>query len=404
MLALAQSSTNTTVTVSKANGSLQNATNFFSGNTNWIVPAIAPFFTSSASSGGITSLGGLTAGVQTLGTGTTGSDFGISSSGSAHTFNLPTASGSVRGALSSADWTTFNGKVGSSRQVIAGAGLAGGGSFVSDVTLTLATTSSGIASAISDETGSGALVFGTSPTLTTPVLGAATATSVNGTTIPSSKTLVVTTDTIAALASTTSAQLSGVLSDESGSGSALFGTSPTITTPTISGSVTFPAGTRQTFAPNTTTPGFNVGSVASDPSSLSNGDLWLQSTSGRIRARVGGASVDVATGAQQDFELGTVTSGASIAFDLNGNQTQTLTLGTDATTLTTSNRSASKGRAISVFITASGAQRTLTLNGSWKNYGPSASVVIPSGKEATLYLFALGSNETDVRVDYKIQP
>lgn len=66
------------------------------------------------SSGGITSLNGLTAATQTFATGTSGSDFNISSSTSTHTFNLPTASGSVRGALSSADWTTFNSKVGGS--------------------------------------------------------------------------------------------------------------------------------------------------------------------------------------------------------------------------------------------------------------------------------------------------
>jgi len=42
-----------------------------------------------------------------------------------------------------------------------------------------ATTSAQLAGVISDETGSGALVFATSPTLVTPVLGVATATSVN---------------------------------------------------------------------------------------------------------------------------------------------------------------------------------------------------------------------------------
>lgn len=57
-----------------------------------------------------------------------------------------------------------------------------------------ATTSAQLAGVISDETGSGALVFGTSPTLTTPSLGVATATSINGTTIPTSKTLVITDD------------------------------------------------------------------------------------------------------------------------------------------------------------------------------------------------------------------
>jgi hypothetical protein len=60
----------------------------------------------------------------------------------------------------------------------------------------LATPSSAnLAAALTDETGSGANVFATSPTLVTPVLGVATATSINGTTIPSSATLVKTSDT-----------------------------------------------------------------------------------------------------------------------------------------------------------------------------------------------------------------
>lgn len=58
----------------------------------------------------IGSLNGLTATTQTFTTGTSGTDFAISSATSTHTFNLPTASASNRGALSSADWSTFNGK------------------------------------------------------------------------------------------------------------------------------------------------------------------------------------------------------------------------------------------------------------------------------------------------------
>lgn len=130
-----------------------------------------------------------------------------------------------------------------------------------------ATTSAQLAGIISDETGSGLLVFGTSPTLTTPTIGVATATSINGLTISSStgtltitngKTLSIsntltltgtdgssvafgtggtvayTANKLSVFAATTSAELGGVISDETGGGGALvFANSPSITTPTI---------------------------------------------------------------------------------------------------------------------------------------------------------------------------
>lgn len=56
-------------------------------------------------------------------------------------------------------------------------------------------TSVGSATSVASQTGTGStFVMQTSPTLTTPNIGVATATSVNGTTIPSSATLVTTTD------------------------------------------------------------------------------------------------------------------------------------------------------------------------------------------------------------------
>jgi hypothetical protein len=63
--------------------------------------------------GGISALNGLTTNTQYLAVGTTGTDFNISSVSDTHTFNLPTANATNRGALSSTDWTTFNSKLNS---------------------------------------------------------------------------------------------------------------------------------------------------------------------------------------------------------------------------------------------------------------------------------------------------
>ncbi len=59
---------------------------------------------------GLQSLNGLTAQTQYFDEGTSGTDFNISSVTDTHTFNLPTASATNRGALNSTDWNTFNNK------------------------------------------------------------------------------------------------------------------------------------------------------------------------------------------------------------------------------------------------------------------------------------------------------
>jgi len=58
--------------------------------------------------GGITTLNTLTALTQTFATGTSGTDFNISSATSTHTFNIPDASSTNRGLLTSADWSNFD--------------------------------------------------------------------------------------------------------------------------------------------------------------------------------------------------------------------------------------------------------------------------------------------------------
>jgi len=101
---------------------------------------------------GLTALNGLTAQVQNFATGTSGTDFAISSSSSTHTFNLPTASATNRGVLSSADWTTFNNKT-SNLGTVTSVGLS---SATSGVTIgsTPITTSGTITLAIATASGS----------------------------------------------------------------------------------------------------------------------------------------------------------------------------------------------------------------------------------------------------------
>jgi hypothetical protein len=108
------------------------------------------------------------------------------------------------------------------------------GVLIAPSNLTGPITSTGSATAIASQTGTGStFVMNTSPTLVTPALGVATATSVNGTSIPSTKTLVVTTDKLSALAATTSSELAGVISDETGTGALVFANTPTLVTPAL---------------------------------------------------------------------------------------------------------------------------------------------------------------------------
>jgi hypothetical protein len=115
----------------------------------------------------------------------------------------------------------------------------------------LATPSSAnLISAVTDETGTGALVFATSPTLVTPALGtpsSGTLTSCTGLPVATGVSGLGT-GVATFLATPTSANLISAVTDETGSGALVFGTSPSLTTPVISsitntGTLTLPTST-----------------------------------------------------------------------------------------------------------------------------------------------------------------
>jgi len=172
---------------------------------------------------GLTSLNGLNAQVQFFAVGTSGTDFAIASATATHTFNLPTASATNRGALSSADWTTFNNKTSNLGTVTSVAATAGTGISVSGSpittsgTLTITNTAPDQVVALTASTGIS--VSGTYPnftiTNTSPSSGG-TVTSVglssatSGVTIGS--TPVTTSGTITIAIATASGSLNGLLS------------------------------------------------------------------------------------------------------------------------------------------------------------------------------------------------
>jgi hypothetical protein len=126
-----------------------------------------------------------------------------------------------------------------------------------------ATTSAQLAGVISDETGSGALVFANTPTLVTPILGTPSSGDlVNCVNLPIISGVSGLGAGVATfLATPSSANLASAVTDETGTGSLVFGTTPTFTTNITSPLVIGGTGTTSTLTLKSTS---GVGTTGAD--------------------------------------------------------------------------------------------------------------------------------------------
>lgn len=155
-----------------------------------------------------------------------------------------------------------------------------------------------------------------------------------------------------------------------------------------------------TFRFNSTTSVWNLTSMSLDLATQAAASAAAaaasESNAGYSETNAAASEAAAASSAAELQGATALTYNATTAFDFLGNQTQTMaTVTGDLTTLTTANRA--DGRSITLILIASGADRTITLNASWRKIGYLPSI-IPDGKAFLLNLVCKGNAETDVFV------
>jgi hypothetical protein len=360
----------------------------------------------------------------------------------------PTFSGTIAGTFTIGGTPTFPSSVtlDSEWDSIAKIEAAIGGSNI--ILATEIDTSAELAAILGDETGTGAIVFGSSPTIAAPTFSgtiAGTYTLGGTPTFPASVTLDSEWDTIAEIEAATggvniilateidtSSELAGILTDETGTGAAVFANTPTLISPvlgTATGTSVSVTGALYAYngtaipAGGTTASGIKISSTANFGIFFGSGSPTLSAAQGSLYLRSDGVPFYNTNGTTGWTSIGAGTGDALVANPLSQFASTTslqlagvlsdetgsgaFVLGTSpafTTSITTGSTSFSLFNSTATTVNAFGAATTLNIGASAAtvlNLGGASSaaelrLLEPSGSGTNYTAFKVGAQSANI--------